>query len=255
MSPFTSAICYRAGDKPPIVTTQDLAVFTERILALDILQPDFMIVHLKFGQAIDQDKEGIAEISETIASLLYYDWDVDEGFFPREEALAFLRNPPEFRIVKRERRHLLDFGPKNVVENFGPHIYRAHLMFRTMKEEVYTPICHKLYGDSLILSELDYHIGPVQLFDTVKNEIYYTGWMNFAVNGDGYLYPYTYREILENLRTHPVLQQIRDICREMWPSTTVPPNPEVVHDRSTMGKMWAEPEDAPYDWYWAINGS
>jgi len=137
MSAFTSAECYRAGGEPPIITAQDLAVFVERILTMDILQWDFMGVHLKFGQAIDQDDRTtneMEEISEYTALMVDYDWDVDEMRIPHGEALVLLRNPPKFRTIERKRRHVLDFGPKTVTETCDPHIYRACLDFGSMKE-------------------------------------------------------------------------------------------------------------------------
>jgi len=263
MSAYTSAECYRAGDEPPIITTHDLTVFVERILALDILQWDFMGVQLKFGQAIDQDERSayeMEEIRECISMLANFDWDVDEMRISHSEALALLRNPPWSRLIKRERRHLLDFWPETVTETLDPHICRASLMFGTMKEEVYAPICHELEDNFLNLSELDFSIDPVELNDPEeynafpeKYDVFQVGWMAFSVNGSGYLFPWTYEETLEKLRAHPVLGQIRDICREMWPATTQPPHPEVIRDRPKMGKLWAEPQDAPFDWYWAIN--
>jgi hypothetical protein len=39
----------------------------------------------------------------------------------------------------------------------------------------------------------------------------------------------------------------------MWPATNQRPSPEIIQGRREMGKLWAEPLDAPFDWFWAIN--
>lgn len=118
---------------------------------------------------------------------------------------------------------------------------------------MYTPICHQLEGNFLNLSDLGFIIDLVELNDPQEYDTFQVGWIYFSISGQGYLFPWTYEETLAKLRAHPVLQQVRDICREMWPATTQPPRPGIISDRPKMGKLWSEPQDAPYDWYWAIN--
>ncbi len=93
----------------------------------------------------------------------------------------------------------------------------------------------------------------VELNDPQEHGIYQVGFMGFSVHGSGYLFPWTYAETLAKLRNHPVLSPIRDLCRTLWPATSTVPRKEIIEGRRTMGKLWAEPLDAPLDWYWAIN--
>jgi len=256
---YTEAHCYRAGSDVPIVRSADLARFTERIIALDILQYNSMRVRLQFGQSIDQDFK-LTYLEEEISPGIYeevinYDWHVDRDRLPFSDALALLENPPTSRTVPYTKKYLLDlFGPKEEIETFGPNIYRANLSFGTLKEEVYQSISHQLSGNYLYLSELSFQIEIVELLNDEDCYLFAVGWMNFSVHGNGYMFPWTYEETLAKLREHPVLNQIRAICQEMWPASTTPPDPELLAARAEMGKRWAEPIEAPLDWYWTING-
>ncbi len=158
MGAYTSAHCYRAGGDPPIIDAPDLARFVERILAMDILNSETMDVQLKFGTAIDQDTENTIpeeELNECIALLGNYDWHVDASRISQNDALALLHQPPTLRVVDRQKKHQLDlFGPKQVTETFGPHLYRAYLYFRSLKEDVSADLCHQLEGNWLYLSDL-----------------------------------------------------------------------------------------------------
>ncbi len=188
--------------------------------------------------------------------MLDYDWDVCEYRLPHADALALLRQPPTSRQVERTRKHLLDlFGPRMVTEQLGLHIYRAGLSFGLLTEAAYNPICHQEQNNFLNLCDLSFSIDLVEISDPQEPGIYQVGWMDFSVHGPGYLFPWTYEETLAKLRAHPDLGRICDICREMWPATPAPPEPDIIARRPQMGKLWAEPVDAPYDWYWAIDES
>lgn len=255
---YTVAQCYRAGSDVPIVRAADLARFTERIIALDILQDDSMHVQLQFGQGIDQDDKSTyieKQITRGLYEVLNYDWHVDKDRLPSADAVALLENPPTSRVVPYKKKHALDlFGPKEEIETLGPNIYRANLSFGTMKEEIYQSISHQLSGNYLYLSDISFNIEIVEMLNDEDCYRFEVGWMSFSVHGNGYMFPWTYEETLAKLREHPVLNQIRAICQEMWPASTTPPNPELIAARSEMGKRWAEPLDAPLDWYWTING-
>jgi len=253
MSAFTAAVCYRAGGEPPVVTAGDLAVFVERILALDILAWERMDVRLKFGRAIDQDDHNTTpeeQVGQNTWLMLDYDWHVKANRLPHAEALELLRHPPASRTVERTRKL---FGPKVVIETFDPHIYRARLSFGMLKEPIYRDLCHKLEGNYLNLTDLTFSIDVVELIDPEEGGIFQVGWMDFSISGSGYLFPWSYAETMEKLRAHRELGLIRDFCRELWSASTQPVRPELVKGREQMGKLWSEPYDAPYDWYWAIN--
>ena len=257
MGAYTSAMCYRAGGAPPIVRSTDLAHFAKRILAMDIFEWDWMDVSLKFGQAIDQDQRTTHEeeqVSDYTFLMLDYDWHVEEHRMKHADALALLQNPPSSREVPYQKSHVLDvFGPKSTTEVFGPHIYRASLSFGMLKEDCYNEISHTLQGNFLHLNELSFHIDMTEITDPQEPDIYQIGWIELSIHGSGYLFPWTYEEALARIRRQHALSQIRNICREMWPATTNPPSHKAIEARRRMGKLWAEPLDAPFDWYWAIH--
>lgn len=258
MSAFTSAKCYRAGGEPPVITAPELALFVERVLALDILQSSNMIIELKFGQAIDQDDIDtmpMQKVSPLMTLMLKYGWDIEQFNIPTTKTLEILLHPSASHEVKRKRKHRRDsIGAKRISKTFAPNIYRAYLDFGSLKKEVYNPICHGPEEENpLWLSELAFSIDMVELNDPEESEAFQVGYLCFSVSGHGYLFPWTYEETLEKLRANLQLQQVREICRAMWPAKTTPPSPEIMEGRRRMGKLWAEPVDASFDWYWAIN--
>ena len=257
MGSYTSAICYRAGGFPPMVLATDLARFTECILALGILDGDQMDIQLKFGKAIDQDDKSTHEeeqVSQFTRLMLEYDWHINEHNLKHADAVALLTHPPTSREVPR-KHHILPqlSSAKTQIETFRQHIYRARFYYGMLKEEVYRDICHESESNYLQLTDLSFTIDLVELNDPQESGIFQVGWMEFSVHGNGYLFPWSYESTLEILRHHPALQQVLAICREMWPATPTPPRRDHIANRARMGKLWAEPVDAPFDWYWAIN--
>jgi hypothetical protein len=163
-----------------------------------------------------------------------FPWDFSEYSLPRAEALRVLRDGPAQRS--------------------GPSIYRAFIDFGLMREDIIWSISRDREAtDGPIFDSLAFSIEPVILNDPQEDEQFQVGWLSFAVHGPGYLFPYTYEESIARLRAQPALVEVREICRSMWPASTSPVPDAVLDGRRQMGKLWADPVDAPWDWYWAIN--
>jgi hypothetical protein len=254
MSTYTTAYCYRSGGEPQIVKPADLARFIERILALDILTWDNLGIQIKFGEKIDQDDRTTYEeeqVGNNSYLLLDYDWDINEERLSYSGALSLLGNPLKYKEII-EKPKLFFLKPKTIQKKLPENIYRASISFNEMKESVWKNLSHQEQGNYLYLSDFSFDITIIEVADPQEAEVYQTGWMAFSVHGNGYLFPWTYEDTLIKLRQHPVLNQIRDICREMWPASTTPPDKEIIASRMKMGKLWSESADAPDDWYWTI---
>jgi len=252
-SAYTSLVCYRAGGRPPVVTATDLVRFVEQVFALNYLESDTMDLRIRFGQTIDQDNNPTAEASAV--KVPGFDWHINESGIPHAQALELLRQPPTSRGVERKRKHALDiFGPKTITEKFEPNIYRAHLSFGKLKEESVEELCRK-FGSILLLTEFSFTIDAVKLIDRAKPAVFQVGWMSFTLGGPGQLFPWTYEELIAKPRIHRELNNIRNICRKLWPASTNPVPPKMMEGRRHMGQLWSEPLNAPFDWYWAIQES
>jgi hypothetical protein len=248
---YTVASCYRAGPHPPIVTGADLANFCRQVRAMDILRPDWhWVVNLKYGSRIDQDDKSTYcedQVTSTLSVVTDYHWDVDHSDLTPPVALELLETPPRIPALKALGGCLLGKGVPS-------KIYRASLRFGLLREELTSTIQHELEGNCLYLSEVGLRIDVIEIANDDDMYTFQVGWMSVDVGGNGYPYPWTYEETLQRVREHPQLGALRDLCRTLWPASESPVPPELVQARQEMGKYWAEPLDAPYDWYWVIQG-
>ena len=254
MGTSTTAYCFRSGGEPPVVKPADLARFIERILELDILTWGNLGVQIKFGKKIDQDDKTTYEeeqVGNNSFLMLDYRWDINEERMLYSDALSLLGNSPKLKnIILKPKLFYLKL--KTLTKQLSSNIYRATITFNEMKESVWKSLSHQEQRNYLYLSDFSFHITIIEVANPQEEGIYQVGWMAFSVHGNGYLFPWTYEETLEKLRQHPVLNQIRDICRAMWPASATSPGKEIIDNRIKMGKLWSEPVDAPDDWYWSI---
>jgi hypothetical protein len=232
---YTTVSCYRAGPHPPNVSGADLADFCRRVLEMDILKRDgTWDLRLKYGRAIDQDDQPTfreEQINQVLTAVVPFNWDVREDRLTPAKVLQLLAHPP-----------------------VAPNIYRAMIGMSSLRDEFTTTINHELEGNYLFLGDLSFSIDVIEIRDRETMKSFEVGWMALKVGGNGYPFPWTYEETLQRIRVHPQLRELRDICRTVWPASNQAVDPRVIKTRKQMGKYWAEPLDAPYDWYWVIQG-
>jgi len=248
---YTTASCYRAGPHPPVITGADLSTFCRQVEEMDIIDPDMpWAVRLKYGRAIDQDDRSTyreRKVSKHSVEMLHYVWDVEELRVTAAEALDMLQQPPARQsygeLIGQVRR-----------KPASPNIYRASIDMSFLRDEFTTTINHELEGNCLYFNDLYFSIDVVIIRDADTMYEFEVGWMALKIGGNGYPFPWTYEETLQRIREHPQLSALRGTCRSLWPASDQAVSSEAIEARKMMGKFWAEPLDAPYDWYWVIQG-
>jgi hypothetical protein len=79
------------------------------------------------------------------------------------------------------------------------------------------------------------------------------GWIGVSISGYGYLFPWTFTELVQKAERNPGMQKVMQMCKTTWP---VPPGrvePRIVKLRKQLGPLWPYPQhDLPWDWYWGL---
>jgi hypothetical protein len=233
MSFHTTLQFYRPTE-PPIVTGADLARFLERLRETATLQDNgWQTLQVKYGERIDADDseavwtEPIAPQLSTIRSIA---WDIDISANGIQQIVDQLRDEPR-------------------------HIYRAAVSLGTLDEKVVAPITRKGSAENdtdFLPYELGVEIGLIESWLMGDEQICEVGWMSLTLSGSGYLFPWTFPEVVRQLESVPLIGKLTDVCRSTWPVAPGPLNRKVVEFRRKMGKVWPyEDYDRPWDWYWA----
>jgi hypothetical protein len=82
------------------------------------------------------------------------------------------------------------------------------------------------------------------------------GWIAISVSGPGYLYPWTFRDVLNRLEGTPEIHRIMEMCRSFWPAPSLPPEPDIVELRRQVAELWPYDDFArSWDWYWGLHES
>jgi len=241
MAFFTALSLYRPT-KPPIVTGCDLAKFVEAFRDLCVSANVASIsVQLKFGEAIDRDEhptwteEKIEGKTHATLSVLHeIGWDVDSSC----ESLSRMRDTL-IRHPKPIYRAFLSLGAatNDIIE---------HLSRRNSPENPH----------DLSLDAWGLELGPYEVCDLGADNSYLVGWMDLGISGYGYLYPWTFRDLIQRAEELPQLIRLRELCRTTWPVAPQLPDSRKKRLRKQMGSLWPYDDlTKPSDWFWGLNES
>jgi hypothetical protein len=238
MSFFTSLVYYRPCP-PPVVTGKELMRFVDEVHRSGVLAEEGLsTLQVKFGRSIDQDQHGTLwqeEIAPRMFVTHQIEWDIS------------LKAPADMRAA-------LDALAKD-----SRRIYRAYLAFKKVRNEVLSPVTRTNSPENsrdYCPSGLSFEVGPVKIYDLRSDAPTLAGWMHASLSGYGYLYPWTFREVLQRLESTPEIQRIASVCRSCWPVPPEVPKPQIVAVRKQLGEVWPyENFDKPWDWYWGIQES
>jgi len=235
MSFYKSLKLFRPG-KPPIITGPELAQF---ILTLEQL-PCFEDrtghwLKIKCGKSIDQDDKPAEWMRPTetpfILECAEIEWDFSQHHIP---TLQKVRD-----ILKRHRRP----------------IYRAAVKLGPVRHDLFEHLKRDACEDNELALSLDtvsLEIGPVECYDLGSELGYSPGWMEIAISGYGYLFPWTFKDLVQKADSHPTLIRLKTLCQERWP---VPPqllSESQVSMVREIGELWPYPLDQPLDWMWGL---
>jgi hypothetical protein len=224
---------YRPTD-PPIVTGGSLAEFVRAFQNLGLCEEKgSRAVRLKFGEAIDQDEKPSA-VYEPVNSVVYsvseIEWDAAEqceSVSSVQTLLAAIRKP----------------------------IYRAHLELGAATDDVIEQLKRVNSPDNdtdLWLTGWGLHIEPI-LSASFTTETYFIGWISVSISGYGYLFPWTFSDLVQRAEAHPGIRQLKELCRRTWPVEARSPTPQQQEVRKQMGELWPYDRiDLRWDWYWGL---
>lgn len=235
MSFYTDLIFYRPRPAP-VVTADDLARFTSRLWdteTLTVTGPWYLSV--KFGKAIDQDDRGTMWFEEDRSGIEIpheIEWDVE------------LQNPPDVA------------GIIGALSGDDRRIYRAHLMLGQPTDGLLHPITREGSPENNVgffPDTLGVEIGPIEIYNLSSDQPVHCGWIGVSVSGDGYLFPWTFRDVVGRLEASPEVQRICEVCRSEWPVAPERPKRRIRSLRRQLGDLWPyDDENRPWDWYWGV---
>lgn len=235
MSFYTALMFYRPTP-PPMVSGRGLAEFVRAFARLGLSQNEGpMTASLKFGEAIDQDEKpaswfeplipGIGETQEI-------EWDV-------EESCGSLANMAQ------------------LLSDHDRPIYRGYLGLGKATDDVSDHL--KRVGSpenetDLVPDAWSLEIGLIESVALNLQEALVVGWISVAISGNGYLYPWSFRELVERAERHPSIRRLMQLCRETWPVLPEAPTAQEIEKREQMGDLWPYGRhDLPWDWYWGLH--
>lgn len=217
------------------MTVSDLGVFAQALQAADLLESaEACSVKFKLGNAVDQDEAGTScheELGAGMFLMAEYGWDVSES----ATSLA-----PLLEKLQGDDRT----------------IYRAYFDLGLASDALSDPITRVNSPDNTVdflPGSLSFSVGPVEIFDLGSDNIGVVGWMDVSISGNGYLFPWTFRDVVDRLEASPEWQRLRSVCRELWPVGEGVPPLEIIEARKQLGRLWPyDTYDRKFDWYWGI---
>jgi len=235
MSFFTSLTYYRPCT-PPIVTGNDLAnLITQLYETGTLTDSGFQILQVKFGNSVDQDEQDSSSAEEIMPGLAVMDdieWDLD---VPKPSGI----------------RGIID-----ALKGDNRPVYRAYASLGGAIDAVLKPITRTKSPENQINfcpDSVSLEIGPIEIFNLRSDAPAFVGWIGLSLSGNGYLFPWKFRDVFERLESTPEVQRIAEACRSFWPVAPDRPEPCIVELRRQLDDLWPyDSFDKEWDWYWGI---
>jgi hypothetical protein len=218
MSFYTSLVFYRPTD-PPVIKARELADFVTELVDKGLLAQQYELsIEVKYGNTVDQDGRHTSweeTTNDNVSVLQEIDWDVKHTGL-------------------RSIQDVID-----PVLNNKESIYRAFVVLGNATNDVYEPVTRAPSPENKIgfcPAQVSVSIGPIELYDLSSETSIFVGWIGLRLSGNGYLYPWTFSDVLSRIEESESLQIIMDTCRRFWP---VPPTSV----------------EKPIDWVWGLQES
>ncbi len=82
------------------------------------------------------------------------------------------------------------------------------------------------------------------------------GWIAVNLDGPGYLFPWSFRDLVDRAEAIAPVRELMSLCRRTWPVAPGEPDRRVIEARRMMGELWPYPRlDGPWDWSWGLGES
>jgi hypothetical protein len=108
----------------------------------------------------------------------------------------------------------------------------------------------------LYLDQWFMEIGPIISCDLGSEDLFHVGWLSVSLSGYGYLYPWTFAELVQRAEGDSSIRRVTELCRATWPVEAGRRDRRQKTLRKRMGDLWPYPEiDRPWDWYWGLSES
>jgi hypothetical protein len=234
MSFYTSLILYRPT-KPPLVTGPTLARFLGGFAECKLLKEEANScdASIKFGSAIDQDDKPTCweePVNQYVWESRQIDWD-----------------------ARHQAKSIRELIP--LVEQHRQGIYRAHLSLGCAHKgitKVLTREPSEENEDGLCLWDWSITLEPVAVHALGSETVFRVGWIRVSIGGNGYLYPWKFKDLFRRAGSQPDLLRLEELCRLTWPVPSAPPDRKRTKGRKLMGELWPYPMDEPVDWCWGV---
>ena len=241
---FRTTLSFYRPDLPPKMTGADLAGFVSAFAALELSDgPTWTRLgfQVRFGRSVNQDDKPT-------------DWDepVLEG---PEGGGIYITQLIDYDAEARDLPSLVDLaGVLAALES--KTIYRADLILGAIARPVLDGLEREPSAEhelGLYLDSWSLRIGPIFTYDLASEGPFHVGWIAVEASGNGYLYPWTFRDLIDRAEALKPIQALMGLCRKTWPVAPVPPRRRAVKARKAMGELWPYPlADQPMDWFWGL---
>jgi hypothetical protein len=240
MSFYSSLLIYRP-DVPRKVSRADLAAFISAFALLGLKDETGAIdYYIKFGRGIDQDVETLESSEPIFGDGLIRVWDR-----PSYDADG------------------LDFAtlalvPEDVKSLTGT-IYRADLSLGYASKTLFDHLGHEPSEDNelgLALGCWGLELGPILSYGLNSEVPYKVGWLEVKLHRHGYLYPWSFRELIDRAESFSSIRALMELCCRTWPIAPGKPPRHAAKARKAMGDLWPYPRtDQPWACCWGLQES
>lgn len=230
---FWSELKYVRTGPPPEIHTVDIADFLNQLAEIEFLDNDCSpSLSVKYGSLPELAAE-LQEKQSTYDDLWEIEWD-DESKFSTIKQLT-----KELKKKKKAIRQC-HIGLGLVTDS----IFEATKRDPCEENEV-----------ALCLDNVSFSVGP-SLCRNLESDPFNAGWIDIKMSGNGYYFPWPYREAISRADAHPEVVKMKALCRSTWPVQPNPISKKQIALRREMGELWVhESLDLPDDWYWFASES
>jgi len=190
---------------------------------------------IKFGESIDCNKKRTWQLKRLASGLFNYqeiNWDL-------ELSNATLPEMKE-RLASEQRT-----------------VYRAFVMMGNPIDNILRPLTRQNSPENeidFLPSDLTLEMGPIECGDLSSTVPERVGWIGLGLSGAGYLFPWTFSDVLQRLQATPEIHLITEACRSSWP--VIEPAKKSLFTRireSVVGQTTTNTTVNPSDWAWGMN--
>ncbi len=155
-----------------------------------------------------------------------------------------------------ERRNQTHADLVKILEGFKQTIYRAHLSLgpdSSKLGEYVEAMAFDVPDRNLFLDSWSLELGPITSHSLTSDWEVQCGWISLSWHGNGYLYPWTFPQLVAYLEKNEEIQSLMALCRRTWPVPSEPVDYAVMEVRKNMEDLWPyERCDLPWGWIWTL---